>query len=323
MWQYVVRRVGISIIILFGISAILYTIIYMMPGDYVSSMVAGSRNVTPEMVARLRRIYGLDVGLAEGYVRWLGQALRGNFGDSFYYLVPVTDVLKERMFNSFTLMLPAFVLELSIGVAFGIVSATKQYSRFDNAVTAFAFLGLSVPSFFLATVLKRVFAFGLKALPPSYMINPDAVGIDLFFNKASNYILPVACLTLLNVGMWMRYARTNMLDVLNSDYIRTARAKGLPERKVIYSHAFRNTLVPFVTLVGGTLPQLFGGAMITENLFEFPGIGCTGYKALQLGDVPLIMAVNVALAALTLASTLLADLSYALVDPRVRIGGSK
>ena len=323
MWQYIVRRIGISIIILFGISAILYTIIYSMPGDYVTSMVAGSRNVTPEMVARLRHIYGLDVGLAEGYVRWLGQAVRGNFGDSFYYLVPVTDVLKERMFNSFTLMLPAFILELLIGVAFGVMSATRQYSRFDYAVTAFAFVGLSVPSFFLATILKRVFAFGLRLVPPSYMIDPGAVGFDLFLSKASNYILPVACLTLLNVGMWMRYARTNMLDVLNSDYIRTARAKGLPERQVIYSHAFRNTLVPFVTLVGGQVPYLFGGAMITENLFEFPGIGWAGFKALQLGDVPLIMAVNIVLAALTLAGTLLADLSYALVDPRVRIGGSK
>jgi peptide/nickel transport system permease protein len=155
------------------------------------------------------------------------------------------------------------------------------------------------------------------------MINPDAAGFDLFLSKASNYVLPVTCLTLLSVGAWMRYARTNMLDVLNSDYIRTARAKGLPERQVIYSHAFRNTLVPFVTLVGGSLPALFGGAMITENLFEFPGIGWTGYKALQLGDVPLIMAVNVVLAALTLASTLLADLSYAIVDPRVRLGGPK
>ncbi len=319
MWQYIIRRIAISIVILFGVAFIIYCLIQAMPGDYVSKITTGKKNVTPEMIARLNHLLGLDKGLFEGFFSWCGQVLRGNFGESFFYFKPVTEILGEKMVMSFTLALPVFVLELLIAVPLGIISATKPYTTVDYTVTTFAFIGLSLPTFFFATILKRVFAYGLGWLPPSYIIDQSLTGSASFFNRVENYILPVTCLLIVGVGGYMRYARTNMMDVLNADYIRTARAKGLSERTVIYKHAFRNTLIPIVTMIGGAIPGLFAGAMITENLFGFPGIGWTGYQALQNGDIPLIMAFNVILAALTLLGTLLADISYALVDPRVRL----
>jgi peptide/nickel transport system permease protein len=297
--------------------------VYAMPGDYVKNITTGSKNVTPEMVENLKRLYGLDKGPVEGYVQWALNAVRGNFGMSFYYQRPVAEVMGEKMMVSFTLMLPVFIIELLIGIPFGIFSATKPYSKMDYIVTTFAFVGISVPTFFLATVLKSVFGYGLKWLPPSYIVDTNQTGLALFANRASNYVLPAAVLIITGVGAWMRYARTNMLDVMNADYVRTARAKGVPERAVVYRHAFSNTLIPLVTLIGGSIPSLFAGALVTENLFKFPGVGWAGYHALDVGDVPFIMGFNIVLASLTLLGTLISDITYVLVDPRVRLGGVK
>ena len=321
MWQYIVRRIFTSIIILFVIAFILYLIIRSMPGDYVVNITAGKKNVTPEMVAQLMHIYGLDTGVIEGYFKWLGNALQLDFGNSFMYGEPVTKILGERMLVSFTLMLPAFFLELLIGIPLGIFSAIRPYSKTDYALTTFAFIGLSVPSFFLAVVLKRTLGYGAGIFPPFGLVSAtqDYTGFAHIMDYAWHLVLPVIVLSFTSLGIYMRYSRSSMIESLGEDYIRTARAKGLPERTVIYGHGLRNAMIPIVTLIGADIPALFGGAIITENLFAIPGIGWMGYQAMLAGDIPLVMAFNIFLAALVLLGNLLADISYAFVDPRVRL----
>ncbi len=321
MRQFIIRRLILSVFILFGVSIIIYALIRAMPGDYVSTITAGNPNVTEEMVMRLRRLYGLDVGVFQGYVNWVGQAVRGNFGTSFIFQRPVAQVISEKMWVSFWLAFIAFMIQLLIAIPLGVISATRQYSKLDYAVTTFALVGISLPGFFFAAILQRTFAIGLGVLPLQGMVTArfNYTGFRLLLDMGKHLILPVAVLTVTGVGGLMRYSRTNMLEVLNADYVRTARAKGLSENKVIYKHAFRNTLIPIVTMIGGSIPGLFSGAIITEGIFAIDGLGNTALIAMRQGDVPFIMAFNMFLAVLTLLGTLIADLLYAVVDPRVRL----
>ena len=216
----------------------------------------------------------------------------------------------------------SFVLEIVIAVPLGILAARKQYSRTDYAVTIFALIGISLPTFYFATILKYILSVKLGWLDlfgqvGRYYEQLDSWGKAL--DVAKHYIMPVITLTIVSVGGLMRYTRTNMLEVLNADYIRTARAKGLSEKKVIYHHAFRNTLIPLVTIIGGSLPGLFSGALITETLFAIPGIGYISYQAMVGGDIPFSMFYLVFLSVLTLLGNLISDILYAVVDPRVRI----
>lgn len=321
MVAYIVRRFFLSIFILFGVSVVLYALIRSMPGDFVSNATAGNKMVTPEMRDALRGLYGLDVSIFEGYIRWVGNALQGNLGMSFKFDMSVAQVIRNKMWHSFTLSAIAMVLQLLIAIPLGIVSATKQYSRTDYAVTVAALIGISLPSFFFAAVLQRIFAIQLGWVPIAGMIDPrmNYEGFELVLDKLHHLILPIIVLTVISVGGLMRYSRTNMLEVLNADYIRTARAKGLSERVVIYRHAFRNTLIPIVTMVGGMLPGLFSGAIITESIFSLDGLGNTLYQCIQAGDIPYVMAFCMFLSILTLVGTLISDLLYAVVDPRVRL----
>ncbi|MEG1686300.1 MAG: ABC transporter permease [Angelakisella sp.] len=320
MKQYIIRRVLVSLLVLWGVSVLLYGLIRMMPSDYVQNVTSGNTRITAEMKENMRRIYGLDEGIVEGYVQWLGKAITGDMGTSFAYNLPVTKVIGKKMWNSFALAATAFVIELMLAIPLGILSATKQYSKIDYALTGVAIVGISVPSFFLAAVLQRIFAIGLKWVPLSGMITAreDYEGFRLVLDMGWHFILPICVLAITSIGALMRYTRTNMLEVLNADYIRTARAKGLSEHSVIYTHAFRNTLIPLVTLVGGMIPGLFAGAIITETVFAIDGIGKTAFDCLKLGDIPFVMGFNMFLAVLTLIGTLFSDILYAVVDPRVR-----
>lgn len=321
MRQYVIRRLFISIFVLMGVSAIIYGLLRTAPVDYVSTMTSGMPEVTQEMKDRLNALYGLDKGVVEGYIDWLGSAIKGDLGQSFIYHVPAQDVIKDKMWVSFWMALPSFVLQLLIAIPLGIISATKQYSITDYTVTTIALIGISLPSFFFAAVLQRIFAMELGWFPLQGMITAreDYVGFAHIMDMAWHFVLPIVVLTVLSIGGLMRYSRTNMLEVLNADYIRTARAKGLSEHKVIYKHAFRNTLIPIVTMVGGMIPGLFSGAMITEGIFSIEGLGYVGLKALRAGDIPFMMAFTMFIAILTLLGTLLSDVLYAVVDPRVRL----
>ncbi|MBC8578078.1 MAG: ABC transporter permease [Zhenhengia sp.] len=321
MRQYIIRRLFISIFILLGVSAIIYGLLRTAPADYVSTITNGIPDATPEMKAKLTELYGLDKGIVEGYVDWLSSALKGDLGQSFIYNKPAQDVIKDKMWVSFWMALPSFILQLLIAIPLGIISATKQYSITDYTVTTIALIGISLPSFFFAAVLQRAFSMGLGWFPLQGMVTAreDYVGFAHIMDMAWHFVLPITVLTVLSIGGLMRYSRTNMLEVLNADYIRTARAKGLSEHKVIYKHAFRNTLIPIVTMVGGMIPGLFSGAMITEGIFSIEGLGYIGLKALRSGDIPFMMAFTMFLAILTLLGTLLSDILYAVVDPRVRL----
>ena len=216
----------------------------------------------------------------------------------------------------------SFVLSLVIAVPLGVLAATKQYSRADYVITSVALVGISLPTFFFATLLKLFFSVKLGWFDLYGLVGRDYAQLDSmgqFLDKANHLVLPIVTLVIVSIGGYMRYTRTNMLEVLNADYIRTARAKGLSERTVIYKHAFRNTLIPLVTIIGGSLPGLFSGALITETLFGIPGIGLTSYNAMVGGDIPFSMFYMTFLAILTLLGNLISDVLYAVVDPRVRI----
>lgn len=327
MRKFIIKRLTISIVILFFVALIIYTIMRSMPTSFVEKMarekasLPGGRSYT-EWLEQLEKAYAMDKSIPVGFMIWLGQAVRGNFGDSWAYNVPVIEKFSEVIWNSFILSAISFVLEILIAIPLGILAARKQYSRTDYAVTVIALIGISLPSFFFATILKYIFSVKLGWFELFGMIgrmHEQLSPFGKFLDKANHMVLPVATLTIVNIGALMRYTRTNMLEVLNSDYIRTARAKGLSERRVINYHAFRNTLIPIVTIIGGTLPGLFSGAMITETLFQIEGIGYTSYQAMTTGDIPFSMFYLVFLAMLTLLGNLIADILYAVVDPRVRI----
>lgn len=327
MRKFIVKRILLSILILFCVTFIIYALMRALPTSFVESMAMqlaqapGSKPYN-EWLDQLNAAYGLDMELIPGYLTWLKGAIVGNFGDSWKYSMPVLQKFNEVIWLSFIMGGIAFILELIIAIPLGVIAATKQYSKADYAITAGALLGISLPTFFFATLLKLAFAVNLKWFELSGLVSRDYPQLDAwgqFLDKANHLVLPIATLVIVSVGSLMRYTRTNMLEVLNADYIRTARAKGLSEKKVIYHHAFRNTLIPLVTIVGGSLPGLFAGALITETLYSIQGIGYTSYTAMTAGDIPFSMFYLLFMAVLTLAGNLISDILYAVVDPRVRI----
>ena len=318
MRNFIIKRLLISVLILFCVTFIIYALLRCLPASYVESMArqlstAPGSKPYDEWVA-------LDI--IPGYFVQMKNMLTGNFGDSWRWTVPVIDKFVEVIPISFIMGAISLVFQLIIAIPLGIVAATKQYSRTDYAVTAGALVGISLPTFFFATILKLVFAVKLGWFDVSGMVSRNHALMDSwgqFWDIAHHLVLPIVTLVIVSVGSLMRYTRTNMLEVLNSDYIRTARAKGLSERKVIYHHAFRNTLIPLVTIVGGSLPGLFSGALITETLFAINGIGFISYQSMVVGDIPFSMFYMTFLAILTLLGNLISDILYAVVDPRVRI----
>ena len=327
MRKFIIKRIIMSIFILFFVAFIIYALLRCLPSSYVEnmaqqlSMAPGAKSYE-EWIAQLNAQYGLDKNIVLGFFTWLGDAVRGNFGDSWKYTVPVLQKFNDVIWVSFIMGAISLVLELIIAIPLGVIAATKQYSRADYAITAGALVGISLPTFFFATLLKLLFSVKLGWFDLYGLVGRDYAQLSAagqFLDKAQHLVLPIVTLVIVSVGSLMRYTRTNMLEVLNSDYIRTARAKGLSERKVIYHHAFRNTLIPLVTIVGGSLPGLFSGALITETLYMIPGIGYTSYQAMVAGDIPFSMFYMTFLAILTLAGNLISDILYAVVDPRVRV----
>lgn len=327
MRKFLVKRLALSVVILFFVALIVYSIMRCMPTSYIENMARQKASLPggksyKEWLEQLNATYSLDSGIITGFFHWLGQAVRGNFGDSWAFNVPVTEKFSRVIWDSFILGSVSFLLEIIIAIPLGIMSARKQYSRTDYAISVFALIGISLPTFFFATILKWVFSVKLGWFDLFGMVgrmHDQLSPVGQILDIAKHLVLPVITLTIVNVGSLMRYTRTNMLEVLNSDFIRTARAKGLSESRVINYHAFRNTLIPIVTIVGSTLPLLFSGAMITETLFQIEGIGYTSYQAMVTGDIPFAMFFMVFVAFITLLGTLIADILYAVVDPRVRV----
>lgn len=328
MSKFIAKRLAFSVVILFFVTFIIYALECSLPSGYIETTarqlatLPGTTKSAQDWINELNAQYGMDKGIVQGYFVWLGNSLRGQFGDSWSQTMPVTDLFNKCIWYSFVMGAIAFVLEIVIAIPLGVVAARKQYSMTDYTVTVLSLIGISMPTFFVATVFKMIFSvklgwFELVGMQGRNYANLDQFG--KFMDLASHMVLPILTLTTVSIGSLMRYTRTNMLEVLNSDYIRTARAKGLPENKVIGRHAFRNTLIPLVTILGGSLPGLFSGALITETLFAIRGIGYYSYNAMVGGDIPFTMFYLAFSAILTLLGNLIADILYAVVDPRVRV----
>ena len=327
MRKYIIKRLLQSVVILFFVAFIIYALIRCLPTSFVEAM-ARQKSMQPgsksyqEWLDQLNAMYGLDGGILRGFFHWLGSAVRLDFGDSWKWTVPVIDKFKDCIWISFIMGAISFFFEVIIAIPLGIISATKQYSKTDYTISIIALAGISLPTFFFASLLKLVFSVKLGWFELGGLVGRNyeqLSSVGQFFDKAHHLVLPIVTLVVISMGSLMRYTRTNMLEVLNADYIRTARAKGLSERKVIYHHAFRNTLIPIVTIIGGSLPGLFSGALITETLYSISGIGYISYQSMVAGDIPFFMFYTVFLAILTLLGNLLSDVLYAVVDPRVRV----
>ena len=328
MLKFTVKRLLYSVLILFFVMFLIYALIYSMPNGYVETKARelasrpGTGKSAAESLADLNAQYGMDKGVVMGYFTWLKSAVTGNFGDSWAWTVPVLTQFQNTIWYSFALGLISFILQILIAIPLGISAARKQYSLTDYSSTVISMVCISMPTFFLATILKLIFAVKLGWLDITGMQSRDYHTLSefgKFLDVAKHFIMPAITLTVVSIGSLMRYTRTNMLEVLNSDYIRTARAKGVPEKKVINHHAFRNTLIPLVTTLGGSLPGLFSGALITETLFGIRGIGYASYNSMVQGDIPFTMFYLAFIAILTLLGNLISDILYAVVDPRVRL----
>lgn len=327
MWKFIVRRLLLGLLIIVMGSMISYAVVRALPTSYVEnvarqrSQLPGSKSYT-EWLDELNSFYGMDTDIFTGFIRWGGNAIKGEWGNSWYYHMPVTQKYTEVIWYSVVLNIITLFIQLITCIPLGILAARKQYSKTDYAVTVFALACISLPTFFLATILKYVFAIQLGWVDLYGIVGRyynQLSGWGKFLDMAKHMILPVVTLAMLNLGGLMRFTRTNMLEVLNADYIRTARAKGLPEKRVIYHHAFRNTLIPLITYMSYVIPNMFAGSLITETLFQIPGIGWTSYQAMVGGDIPFTMFYLVFMTALTQVSLMLADILYAVVDPRVRV----
>ena len=301
-----------------------------MPTSYVESLArqrAAASATTggasyQEWLQILNEAYHMNDGIIVGFFNWLGGVIQGDFGISWMYGISVTQKFGDVIWYSVVLNVITLIIEVAVCLPLGIRAARKQYSGFDYGITIFAMLCISLPTFFLATVLKYIFAvklgwFDLYGIVGRYYTQLSSWG--KFMDMAKHMFLPVLTLSMLNVGGLTRYTRTNMLEVLNADYIRTARAKGLSEKTVINRHAFRNTMIPLVSYMSYLVPSLFSGSMITETLYQIPGIGYIAYDAMVAGDLPFTMFYSVFGLVLTQVSLMLADVMYAVVDPRVRV----
>lgn len=319
MKQYIIRRLLQMIPTLIGISIIIFVISIAVPGDFIDGNQ--NPNLTAERKAELRAIYGLDKPPVERYFTWAGNMLTGNMGDSLQHKQPVTKVLSTYIWNSFIIAFVSMIITWIIAVIVGVFSAKNQYSFFDRIITLFVFMAMSLPSFFIGLLLIKLFAVDVPLFPVGGMTTAGAnnQGWDYYQDVFHHMFLPVTVLVMLSVGSLTRYIRTSMLEVIRQDYIRTARAKGLKERVVIFKHALRNALLPAITLLGFELPQLFGGAIILERIFVWPGVGKIYLDSLTVRDYPLLLGFTMILAVLALLGNLIADTLYGVADPRIRL----
>ncbi len=323
MLRHIIKRILLSLPLLVGITFISFLVIHLAPGEPISLQTDLNPRVSAASKAQLRHLYGLDEPLPVQYGKWAWRSFRLDFGQSF---APdarkVTEKIAERIPITIFLSLLEMLVIVLIAIPIGILSATRQYSFFDKATTIFVFLGFAMPTFWLALLCMNLFGVHLGWLPISGLQSMDYFQLSIggkILDRARHLIMPVLVGAFGGLAGFSRYMRSNMLEVIRQDYIRTARAKGLSERIVIYKHALRNALLPVVTILGLSVPSLIGGGVIFETIFAIPGMGQLFYGSVMSRDYPVIMGILVIGAALTLLGNLLADISYALVDPRIRV----
>ena len=324
MWLYILKRLGLMVPMLLGITLISFVVIHLAPGTPTDMQTTLNPKASLEAQKRLREIYGLDKPLLVQYRDWLTRLAHLDFGRSFSPdRRPVWDKIKERIGITLSLNLMSMIIILVVSIPIGVIAACRAHSWFDQATTLFVFFGFAMPTFWLALLLMLYFGVHKDWLPISGLTSLNFSQLS-FWRKVqdlgAHVTLPVLVAAFGGLAAMSRYMRGNMLEVIRQDYITTARAKGLPERVVIFKHALRNALLPVITILGLSVPGLIGGSVIFESIFAIPGMGQLFYGAVMARDYPLVMGELVIGAVLTLVGNMLADVGYALVDPRIRAG---
>jgi len=312
--RFLARRAVEIVLVLAIMSFVIYALIGLMPGDPIDLMISADPHLTAADAARLKALYGLDQPLTERYWAWLKAAISGDFGYSRLYVQPALQVLLPRLGNTALLMGLSFALTLAIAWPLGIFAARRPGSGFDNAANFLSFAAISVPSFWLALMLILVFAVSLGWLPAGGI---STIGDGGALDRARHLLLPVLTLTLVNFGPHLRYMRAAMIETLGQDYVRTARAKGAGEARILIHHALRNALIPVITVVALSFGSLFSGALITETMFAYPGMGKLIYDSVLSNDFNLALAGLLFATLMTLLANLAADIAYAVADPRI------
>jgi peptide/nickel transport system permease protein len=316
MGTYLLRRLLTALPVLMGISVVLFTLLALAPGDPFSEL-ATNPNVPPEVRMNLRKQFGLDDPIALRYVRWFSSMVQGDWGFSFVSRVNVNDLILQRLATTLFVLGSAQVLALLVAVPVGILSARYPYSIFDQAVTTLALVGFSLPTFFTGLLFILLFSIHLDWLPFIYRADIQESGLRWLWENLKQGIMPIAVLGLFQGAQLTRFVRAAVLDVIQLDYIRTARSKGLAEQKTLVKHVVRNALIPVVTLLAIQVPQIFTGALVTEQIFRVPGIGSLLISSILSNDTPVVMGVTFVYAALVVVFGLLADLLYGWLDPRI------
>jgi peptide/nickel transport system permease protein len=316
MTRYILRRLLQAMVVLLVMSVVIYSLIGLMPGDPLDIMIASNPGATPEVIAHLRELYGLDQPLMLRYWHWLLAALTGDFGFSRSYSMPVMAVLAPALVQTCKLMIVSFVVSVILAFVLGIIAALRPGGWLDSLINLVAFAGISVPVFWLALMMILVFAVNLHWFPASGVANIDD---GSFADQARHLIMPVTTLALANTGGFIRYVRASMIEVLRMDLVRTARAKGASEYRVVLIHAFRNALIPVVTVMALSFGTLFNGALLTETMFAQPGMGKMIYDAILANDFNLALTGLLFATLVTLLSNLVADLAYGWLDPRISV----
>lgn len=319
MVSYLLRRLLIAIPSLLGISLILFTVLAMAPGDPFQEM-ATNPNVPPEVREALRESFGLNDPIMVRYVRWLTAMAQGDWGFSFASRIDVDALILQRVPVTLFIVGSSQILALAIALPVGIYAATRPYSIFDQIANTLAFVGFSLPTFFTGLLLILIFSVNLDWFPFVYRSDIDATGWRWVWEMFRQSIMPITVLGLFQAASYTRYVRSAVLDVIRLDYVTTARAKGLGEKRVTLRHITRNALIPVVTLVALQMPAVFGGAIVTEQIFRIPGIGSLLIDAILANDTPVIMAVTFVFACLVVIFNLIADLLYGWLDPRISYG---
>jgi len=314
--RYLLRRLAIAVPSLLGISIVLFSVLALAPGDPFEEL-ASNPNVPPEVAAALRTKFGLDDPVGVRYLRWLIAMLHGDWGFSFVSRMDVSALILQRLPTTLLVIGSSQVLALMIALPVGVLSATKPYSVFDQIANTLAFIGFSLPTFFTGLLLILLFSITLDWLPFVYRADLGVTGWRWVWEEFRQAAMPVAVLGLFQAASWTRYVRSAVLDVIRLDYVTTARAKGLAERSVVIKHVVRNALTPVVTLVALQMPAVFGGAIVTEQIFRIPGIGSLLISSMLANDTPVVMAVTFVFACLVILCNLIADILYGWLDPRI------
>jgi len=316
MGRYLLRRLLIAVPSLLGISIVLFAVLALAPGDPFGEL-ATNPNVPPEVAAALRARFGFDDPIALRYVHWLSAMLHGDWGFSFVSRMDVDTLILQRLPTTLFVIGSSQILALMVALPVGVYSAVRPYSIFDQVANLLAFIGFSLPTFFTGLLFILLFSIYLDWLPFVYRADISASGWHWYWEEFKQAIMPVTVLGLAQGASWTRYVRSSVLEVVRLDYVTTARAKGVPERIIIVKHVLRNALVPVVTLVALTMPAVFGGAVVTEQIFRVPGIGSLMINAILANDTPVIMAVTFVFSCLVILFNLVADILYGWLDPRI------